>query len=41
MAITELKVHNISEYLEKIISLKTGHDKLWFRGHASNAYKVE
>ena len=41
MAITELKVHNISEYLEKIISLKTGHDKLWFRGHASNAYTLQ
>jgi len=40
MSIQEYQVRSISEYLEKITSLKEDHEKLWFRGHASNEYKL-
>lgn len=40
MAIKECKVKTISEYLEVLADLKSEHEKLWFRGHASSEYKL-
>lgn len=40
MAIVEKEIKSISEYLDIIISLKSEHDKLWFRGHASSKYSL-
>ena len=40
MSIKEYEITSISEYLEKISSLKNDHEKLWFRGHASHEYRL-
>lgn len=41
MSITELSIRNVSEYIERIISFSGGHNKLWFRGHASSNYVLQ
>lgn len=40
MAILEKEIKSVSEYLEVITALKSNHEKLWFRGHASNEYTL-
>lgn len=38
MSIIEREAKSLSEYLDIITSLKSSHEKLWFRGHASSEY---
>ena len=40
MAITEFEVKSVAEYLNAVTSLKSNHEKLWFRGHASSDYTL-
>ncbi len=40
MSIKELEIKTLSEYMAAITSLKTEHEKLWFRGHANSEYKL-
>lgn len=40
MPIVEHTIKTISEYLSIITKLKVSHDKLWFRGHASDEYSL-
>ena len=40
MAIAEFEVKSVAEYLNTVTSLKSDHEKLWFRGHASSDYTL-
>lgn len=40
MAIIETEINNVAKYISVITSLKCDHKKLWFRGHASDEYKL-
>lgn len=41
MSIPEEIVRNIPDYIHSITELKTKHNKLWFRGHASVDYALQ
>lgn len=41
MAIDEKSIHSVSEYIDAVTSLKSQHDRLWFRGHPSGAYTLQ
>lgn len=40
MSIKEVEIKNISEYLNVVTSMKSSHEKLWFRGHASEDFTL-
>lgn len=41
MAISEITISNLSEYISAVSSFRTTHNKLWFRGHASCDYLLQ